>query len=64
MIISSVTHHVPSNTLEVVWQEIKTDEEGTPISYERVRCQSYSSDQKSEFVADTGESKYVELVGW
>lgn len=64
MMLSSVTHYIESNTLEAVWLELKTDAEGVPQGYERVKCQSYSSEQRAEFVADTGAPKYAELAGW
>ena len=44
MILASVTHHIESNTLEAVWLELKTDADGEPLSYERAKCQSYSSE--------------------
>lgn len=64
MNLASVTHHIESNTLEAVWLELKTDAEGTPLSYERVKCHSYSATQRAEFVADTGAPQYAELAGW
>lgn len=60
MILSSVTHHIESNTLEAVWLQLREDESG----YDRVKCQSYSHEQRAEFVADTGEPKYADLAGW
>ena len=44
MNLASVTHHIESNTLEAVWLELKTDADGNPLSYERAKCQSYSSE--------------------
>ena len=64
MNLASITHHIESNTLEAVWLELKTDAEGNPASYERVKCQSYSSEQRAEFVADTGAPQYADLAGW
>lgn len=64
MILASVTHHIGSNTLEAVWLELKTDADGSPLSYERAKCQSYSPEQRSEFVADTGAPQYADLAGW
>lgn len=58
--IGSVTHDVPSNTLEVVWLERGEDE------LKRVKCRNYSAEQKSEFLSDCGPAgeKYVTLAGW
>ena len=64
MILASVTHHIESNTLEAVWLELKADAEGNPLSYERVKCQSYSAEQRAEFVADTGAPQYADLANW
>ena len=64
MILASVTHHIESNTMEAVWLDLKTDADGNPLSYERAKCQIYSSQQRSEFVADTGAPKYADLAGW
>lgn len=64
MNLASVTHHIESNTLEAVWLELKTDAGGTPLNYERAKCQSYSSEQRVEFVADTGAPQYADLAGW
>ena len=64
MILASVTHHIESNTLEAVWLELKADAEGNPLSYERVKCQSYSPEQRAEFVADTGAPQYADLANW
>lgn len=64
MILASVTHHIESNTLEATWLELKTDTDGNPLSYERAKCQSYSSEQRAEFVADTGAPKYADLANW
>lgn len=64
MIISSVTHHVESNTIEVVWLELKSDADGNPHGYERAKCKSYSAQQRFEFVADTGMPEYADMAGW
>lgn len=64
MILSSVTHHIESGTLEAVWLEEILDSEGQPLRFDRAKCQSYSSEQRAEFVADTGEPKYADLAGW
>ena len=64
MNLASVTHHIESNTLEAVWLELKTDSDGNPLSYERAKCQSYSSGQRAEFVADTGAPQYADMAGW
>ena len=59
MTLLSVTHYLDSNTLEAVWVEVQGDG-----SLKRVRCHSYSSEQKQEFIDETGEPKYTELAGW
>lgn len=64
MILSSVTHDIATNTLEASWLELKADAGGKPVSYERAKCRSYSSDQRAEFVADTGSPQYADLAGW
>lgn len=64
MNLSSVTHHIESNTLEAVWLELKTDADGNPLRYERAKCQSYSSEQRAEFVVDTGAPQYADLANW
>lgn len=64
MILSSVTYHLGSNTLEAVWLEEILDSDGQPIRFDRVKCQSYSSEQRAEFVADTGAPQYTDLAGW
>lgn len=60
MILASVTHHIESNTLEAVWLQLREDESG----YDRVRVKAYSSEQRAEFVADTGAAEYADLAGW
>lgn len=64
MNLASVTHHIESNTLEAVWLELKMDTNGDPLSYERAKCQSYSAEQRAEFVADTSAPQYADLAGW
>lgn len=64
MILSSVTHDIASNSLEAVWLVEVLDVEGNVIRFDRAKCQSYSSEQRADFVADTGESKYADLAGW
>ena len=64
MILASVTHHIESNTLEAVWLDLTLDADGNPQSYERVKCQSYSSEQRAAFVSDTGKPEYADLAGW
>lgn len=64
MILASVTHHLNSNTLEAAWLEEILDSDGQPIRFDRVKCQSYSSEQRAEFVADTGAPEYADLAGW
>lgn len=64
MNLTSVTHHIESNTLEAVWLELKLDANGDPISYERAKCQSYSAEQRADFVTDTGAPQYADLAGW
>ena len=64
MILASVTHYIESNTLEAVWLELKTDADGKPQGYERVKCQTYSAEQRAEFIADTKKPEYADLAGW
>ena len=64
MILSSVTHHTDSNTLEAVWLKEVLGENGEVVSLERAKCQSYSSEQRAEFVADTDAPEYADLAGW
>ena len=64
MMLSSVTHHIESNTLEAAWVEMKTDADGNPLGYGQVKCQSYSAEQRAEFVADTGAPQYADLANW
>ena len=59
-----MTHHIDSNTLEAVWLELKTDADGNHMSYDSAKCQSYSDDQRVEFVADTDTPQYADLAGW
>ena len=60
MILSSVTHYIESNTLEAAWLELRQDGSG----YDRVRCTAYSSEQRAEFIEDTGAPEYADLAGW
>lgn len=64
MILSCITHHLESNTLEAVWLELELDAEGEPQGYKRAKCRSYSPEQRAEFVADTGAPQYADLAGW
>lgn len=64
MILQSVTHHIETNTLEAVFVEPKLGLDGEVASYERVKCQSYSSEQRADFVADTAAPHYADLAGW
>lgn len=64
MNLTSVTHHIESNTLEAVWLELETDANGEPLGYKRAKCQAYSAEQRAEFVADTGRPEYADLAGW
>ena len=64
MRLQSVTHHVDTNTLEAVWVEDKFNLDGELVAIERVKCQSYSQEQKMEFIDDTGELKYTTLPLW
>jgi hypothetical protein len=58
--LASVTHDTQSNTLEASWLELVEEE------LKRVKCRSYSAEQKDEFLADCGDDgqKYVTLAGW
>lgn len=64
MILTSVTHHIESNTLEAVWLREVRNAEDELIGYERAKCQSYSAEQRAEFVADTAAAQYADLAGW
>lgn len=64
MNLQSVTHYLDSNTLEAVWLKEVLDLEGNVQGYERVKCQAYSSEQRAEFIADTGKPEYADLAGW
>ncbi len=64
MILASVTHYIDSNTLEAVWLTEVTDENEQVVGYERAKCQAYSSEQRDEFIADTGKPEYADLAGW
>lgn len=64
MILKSVTHYIDTNTLEAVWLSDVLDQEGNVVGYERAKCQAYSSEQRAEFIADTGKPEYADLAGW
>ena len=64
MILQSVTHYIESNTLEAAWIEPVENEAGEIVSYARVKCRSYSSGERAEFIADTGAPQYADLAGW
>jgi hypothetical protein len=64
MILQSVTHYIETNTLEAVFVEPKLGQEGEVVSLDRVKCQSYSIEQRADFVADTGAPQYADLAGW
>ena len=64
MFLASITHDVRTNTLEAKWLEEVKDSEGSVVSYQQAKCQSYSSEQKAEFDADTGTTKYSDMAGW
>lgn len=58
--LAAVMHDVKQNTLEATWLE------KTKVELKVVKSRNYSSEQKSEFLADTGEAgqKYVDMAGW
>lgn len=58
--LASVTHDTQTNTLEASWLELVGEE------LKRVKCRSYSAEQKDEFLIDCGADgqKYVTLAGW
>lgn len=58
--LAAVCHDIKSNTLEATWIE------ETETELKRVKCRNYSSEQKDEFLADTGAEgqKYVDMAGW
>ncbi|CAB4172721.1 hypothetical protein UFOVP1470_28 [uncultured Caudovirales phage] len=71
--LSTVTHDIKSNTLEAIWLEEVLDVDGNLVELKRskggpadrpVKSRNYSSEQKAEFDADTGTTKYSELAGW
>lgn len=64
MILQSVTHYIDTNTLEAAWVEPMLDENGDLVKYERVKCRSYSSGERDEFITDTGAPQYADMVGW
>lgn len=64
MRLQSVTHHLESNTLEAAWVEDKFGYDGELVAIVRAKCQSYSAEQRAEFVADTGAPQYADLANW
>ena len=63
-ILSSVTHNVTANTVDVKWlNQILRD--GEVISETPHRC-AYHTEQKDQFTADLGidAPKYLAMVGW
>lgn len=64
MRLQSVTHYLDTNTLEAVWVEDKFSAEGERVAIERVKCHSYSPEQRAEFMADTGAPQYADLANW
>lgn len=64
MRLQSVTHHIDSNTLEAAWVEDKFNLEGELVAIVRVKCHSYSPEQRAVFVADTGAPQYADLANW
>ena len=64
MILQSVTHHIETNTLEAVFVEPKLGLEGEVVAFERVKCQSYSTEQRAAFIADTAAPHYADMAGW
>ena len=53
--LAAVCHDIKSNTLEATWIE------ETETELKRVKCRNYSSEQKDEFLADTGDRKSTRL---
>jgi hypothetical protein len=64
MILSSVTHDIKSNSLEAVWLVEVLDVDGSVVRLDRVKCQSYSVEQRADFTSDTGAPQYADLAGW
>jgi hypothetical protein len=63
--LSTITHDIINNTLEALWLEEVFDDEGVLTEIKRnKKCRNYSAEQKAEFEADTGTTKYSELAGW
>lgn len=64
--LAAVCHDIKSNTLEATWLEQVLDSNGDPLELKRVKCHTYSADQKSEFLADCGADgqKYVAMAQW
>jgi hypothetical protein len=64
MILASVSHDIKSNSLEAVWLVEVLDSDGSVLRLDRAKCQSYSIEQRADFVADTGAPQYADLAGW
>jgi ribonuclease D len=58
--LATICHDIKSNTLEATWLE------ETETEFKRVKCRTYSADQKEEFFADCGvdSQKYADLAEW
>lgn len=65
MYVSTITHDIKSNTLEVTWLEEVQDADGNVVELKRVKNRNYSQDQKAEFEADVENGvKYTTLADW
>ena len=62
--LAAVTHDIKSNTLEATWLEEVLDADGNIAELKRSKCRNYSIEQKAEFDADTGTTKYSQMAGW
>lgn len=64
--LASVTHDIKSNTLEALWLEETLDGQGNVTDIKPHARRNYSPEQKSDFLADTGDAglKYVNMAGW
>jgi len=62
--LAAVCHDIKSNTLEATWLEEVLDADGKVLELKRSKCRNYSSEQKTEFDADTGTTAYSILAGW
>lgn len=58
--LAFVTHDTQTNTLEATWIELVGEE------LKRIKCRSYSAEQKDQFLSDCGNDgqKYVTLANW